>query len=223
MENIVYVKTYKEPLVNRKEILRYAGVAEETHEVNELLDKCLLEVRDKLTYKVCFCEMPVKRDGETLDLGFLKTTSKKLLKNLENCDRIILFAATVGIEIDRLISKYSKISPSKALMIDAIGAERIESLCDAFNSDVSKESEQCTKPRFSPGYGDFSIEHQKDIFRVLDCQKKIGLFLNDSLMMSPSKSVTAIIGIANEKCELVNGKCNSCEKTDCQFRKVESR
>lgn len=221
MENIVCVKTYEEPAVNKKEILRYAGVGEETREVTKLLEKCLLEVREKLTYKVSFCEMRIKRDGEMLDFGFLKTNSKKLLKNLENCDRIIVFAATVGIEIDRLISKYSKISPSKALMIDAIGAERIESLCDAFNSDVSKEREQYTKPRFSPGYGDFSIEHQKDIFRVLDCQKRIGLFLNDSMMMSPSKSVTAIIGITNEKCELNGRKCNNCDNTDCQFRKEE--
>jgi len=39
---------------------------------------------------------------------------------------------------------------------------------------------------------------QRDIFAVLDCPRKIGLSLNGSLLMSPSKSVTAIIGIAGD-------------------------
>ena len=39
---------------------------------------------------------------------------------------------------------------------------------------------------------------QKDIFKILDCSKKIGLTLTDSLLMSPTKSVTAIVGIKDE-------------------------
>ena len=50
------------------------------------------------------------------------------------------------------------------------------------------------KPRFSPGYGDLSLEVQKEIFSLLDCPRKIGVSLGDSLLMTPSKSVTAIIG-----------------------------
>lgn len=53
-----------------------------------------------------------------------------------------------------------------------------------------------TRPRFSPGYGDLPINMQKDIFAALDCPRKIGLSLNESLLMSPSKSVTAIIGVS---------------------------
>ena len=94
--------------------------------------------------------------------------------------------------------KYSKISPSKALMFQALGAERIESLCDTFCNDMNNELGVRLKPRFSAGYGDLPLEVQKDIFRVLDCPRKIGLTLNDSLLMSPTKSVTAIVGIEDE-------------------------
>ena len=76
-----------------------------------------------------------------------------------------------------------------------------------------------TRARFSPGYGDLKLSSQKDIFRVLDCSRKIGLSLNDSLLMSPSKSVTAIIGVSNiEKNCNIKG-CSSCEKRDCSFRR----
>ena len=94
-----------------------------------------------------------------------------------------------------MIAKYGAISPSRAFMLQAIGAERIEALCNKFNSEISAKSQ--TAPRFSPGYGDLPIELQREIFLALDCPKRIGLTLNQSLLMSPTKSVTAIIGIRN--------------------------
>ena len=106
----------------------------------------------------------------------------------------MIFATTVGIGLDRLIMKYSRLSPSRAVCLQAIGAERIEALCDAF-CDELKSDFAVTSPRFSPGYGDFSINFQTEIFKALDCPRKIGLSLNSALLMSPSKSVTAIVGI----------------------------
>ena len=117
-----------------------------------------------------------------------------MCKNLKNTKKVILFAATIGIGIDRLIAKYSKISPSKAVVLDAIGSERIEALCDEFCEDLKRKFGNL-KPRFSAGYGDLSVEKQNEIFSILKCDKNIGLTLNDSFMMSPSKSVTAFVGI----------------------------
>ena len=106
----------------------------------------------------------------------------------------MIFAATVGFEIDRLIMKYTRLSPSHALMLSALGAERIEALCVAFCEDIKKRHGVC-RPRFSAGYGDLSIEVQREIFNLLTPQAKIGLTLTDSMLMSPTKSVTAFIGI----------------------------
>ena len=217
MHNFVELKAYAEPEINKKEILRYAGG--ESPESLALLDEMLKEVSGKLTYKVCYRTFPIIRSGEELDLGFGKVSSNALRKKLDGCDKVVVFAATIGLEMDRLIARYGKISPSKALMLQAIGAERIESLCDVFNAEINKQNAGKTKPRFSPGYGDFPLEAQKDIFAVLDCPRKIGATLNSSLLMSPSKSVTAIIGIGakGERCE---NKCAECENKDCSYRSV---
>ena len=177
---------------SKKEISRYAG---NLHDEN-LINECLAELSDKLVYNVCYQKFPVNKQDNKLYLGFAQTNSADLAKNLDGCDGILLFAATVGIEIDRLIIKYSKISPVKALIFQAIGAERIEKLCDQFCKDMSKEEK--LKPRFSPGYGDLPIDLQKEIFAALDCGKNIGLTLNDSMLMSPTKSVTAIVGIVSK-------------------------
>jgi cobalamin-dependent methionine synthase I len=97
--------------------------------------------------------------------------------------------------MDRLIAKYSSISPAKALMMQAIGTERIESLCNTFCRDVA--ANRMITSRVSPGYGDIPMEMQRDIFVLLDCSKRIGITLSESLLMSPTKSVTAIFGVKN--------------------------
>jgi cobalamin-dependent methionine synthase I len=180
---MICTKTYSAPPLDRREILRYAGVRGEAPEIEAILEECIREAEDKLVYKVCYGEFSVS--------FFDSVDSKDLKKHLESCDKVIIFAATVGIGIDRLIARYSSISPTKSLLFQAIGAERIEALCDEFNSEFCGS-------RFSPGYGDLPLEFQKEIFKVLDCPKRIGLTLNESMLMSPSKSVTAIIGAKNE-------------------------
>ena len=74
------------------------------------------------------------------------------------------------------------------------------------------------RQRFSPGYGDLPLQAQRAIFDALQCHKEIGLYLNESLLMSPTKSVTAIVGIGGgETC--TPGGCAGCGKTDCAMRK----
>ena len=194
----VCTKTYPAPTFDRREILRYTGVRGEVPELEALLEQCIAESEGKLSYKVCWREFPVRRREGVLDLGFAETSSAALERNLTGCDSVVLFAATVGIGMDRQIARYSSLSPAKALLLQALGTERIESLCDVFNEEVTREQAVLgreTRPRFSPGYGDLPLEMQKNIFAVLDCPRMIGLSLNENLMMSPSKSVTALIGV----------------------------
>ena len=218
MNPVISVRTYPAPPVCKREILRYAGCREADESISELLDSCLREAVDRLSYKVCFCRLPVSVSEDICDFGIFELRSKNLAANLAKCENIILFAATVGVEIDRLIARYGRLSPAKALMLQAFGAERIEALCDVFCRDIGKELGVRTGPRFSPGYGDLPLDAQKMIFSVLGCEKRIGLFLNDSLLMSPSKSVTAFVGICGDKEGQSPNKCSACNKTDCAFR-----
>ena len=193
--SMIYIKSYTEPPFSEREILRYAGVKAPDESINALLSECLNLTRGVFTYNICYCLTDVSARGSECDFGFFKVKSDSLAKNLSTSSRAVIFAATVGIGIDRLIAKYSRTSPARAHMLGAIGAERIEALCDAFENDIRDEYIGAKK-RYSPGYGDTPIELQKDIFVLLDAPRKIGLSLTDSMLMSPTKSVTAIIGIA---------------------------
>ena len=181
-------QTFPAPPIDRREIFRYARAGTPSPELEALLDACLREAAPHLTYRVCCGEFPITIDGARIDFGFAAVESASLAKFLDGAHGAILLAATVGAPLDRLIARASVTSPTKALFFDAIGVERVEALCDAF-SDA---------PRFSPGYGDLPLAFQREIFRVLDCQRRIGLSLTDSLLMTPSKSVTAILPIKEQ-------------------------
>lgn len=225
---MIYTLTYfrDEIPLDRAQALRYFGYGKGKaipRETENLFDDCIRDVLPVCVYRVCYGEFPVVFAGGKIDLGFTVSDSRSLSLNLEGCDRVIVFAATVGIGVDREISRYASFSATKMYAAQAIGAERIESLCDRFNGEITAKyaaENLFTRPRFSCGYGDFPLEKQTDFFAALDCNRKIGLTLNDSLIMSPSKSVTALIGISENPCARNRNKCAACYKTDCEFRQI---
>ena len=144
--------------------------------------------------KVGYRMLPVKTDGAICDFSLFSLPSRDLARALDGCGRAVLFAATVGVGIDRLIARYSRLSPAKALLFQALGAQQVEAVCDAFCADLERETGAPLRQRFSPGYGDLALEVQREVFTILD-GKRIGVSLSESLLMTPSKSVTAFVGI----------------------------
>ena len=63
-----------------------------------------------------------------------------------------------------------------------------------FCRDAEREYGKVTR-RFSPGYGDLSLDLQKTVFELLNPEKHIGITLTDGMLMTPMKSVSAFIGI----------------------------
>ena len=133
-----------------------------------------------------------------VEFSDVKIPSKDLARNLRDCSQVVIFASTLGPQCDQLIRRTQVKDQVKAAVFQATGAMYIEKCVDLLNEKIRQEAEaqrKIVRPRFSPGYGDVSLEVQKDFFRLLPCQR-IGLTLMDTLIMSPEKSVTAFIGIA---------------------------
>lgn len=195
MDCSVIIKTYDKIPFNTIEVMRYCGCKTADERISRLIDECIEEINGKLKFSACYRVFPLSISGDECNFDLWKVTSHSLASHLTGCDKAVVFSATVGIEIDRLIQKYSYVSPAKSLVFQAIGSERIESLCDRLCDDVRKELHYQCSSRFSPGYGDLSLETQNVIFSLLQCTRNIGVTLNNSLLMSPTKSVTAILGL----------------------------
>lgn len=156
-----------------------------------------------------------------LKIGKTTIESKNLSKNLKDCHSVVVFGATLGTGVDRLMKKYSLTDMSKVVVLQACAAAMLEEYCDRAQVEIENGLDEGLKlrPRFSPGYGDFSILCQNDLLMMLDASKKIGLTVTDSFMLTPVKSVTALMGIS-EKTQTCNIKgCEVCLKLDCLYRR----
>ena len=203
--------------IRTREAVRYLGYGH--HAIDEPTLELIQESFDELDQ--CSSERFVYRifeisidEPNKIHLDNLFVESKDLCKNLKGCREIVVFAATLGSDVDRLIKKYSVKDMSKAVVMQACAAAKLEEYCDSIQKQLGYMSS-----RFSPGYGDFSLGYQKLILQLLETSKRIGLSMTEASMLVPTKSVTAIIGIHNidEKCQ--KSGCEICNKTDCAFRR----
>ena len=206
-----------------REVYRYMGFGANTPPENVLtaLEDVKREVLAASKFRACFLRVPVRIDGDTVDLGFDRIASKSLRRNLDGCREAWLFCATIGVGADRLIARYAAGKPSASVMADAVATAAIEAFCDELCDALGQEVP--LRPRFSPGYGDVPLEEQKKLLPYLDAARKVGVTLTDSLLMTPTKSVSAFAGIG-APCQTreAQGKCRACKKTDCAYRREDA-
>ena len=211
-------------MVRLCEIYRYMGIknSEEISDtIKNRVKELLCTAKELSDFKYVYQKFEITSSGDEIDFGFAKIKSRALAKNLSGCPEAIVFAATLGMEFEKKLRFFSASEPADALIFQAVGTELLEDFCDRITEEVFLKGYPegyGTRPRFSPGYGDLELKIQRDIFRILKPEKLIGAYLTDSLMMVPSKTVTAIVGIT-DKPKRAEISCKTCGKTDCEFRK----
>ena len=189
------------PGIRMREVFRYLGLkgSDPDERLMQSAVRCVETLRAQVRPRVAVRRFPLVRRGEILEFAGMTVQSAKLAKNLSGCGEVFLFAGTIGIEADRLISRAQIGKISDAVIYQAAAAAQIEACCDAWNDELKRLAAgegKTLRPRFSPGYGDFSLRHQAEILNVLEAQRRLGISLTDGGLMLPTKSVTAVIGIA---------------------------
>ena len=205
---------------NRKEALRYLGAKQNDEQASVLVDTVYLKLRNEVQARSVLQKhrISVDSEGVTLDCG-VRFTSRDLAAHLKGCEEALLLGATLGSRVDMAIRRLALGSVAEGAAAQAVAAALIESYCDSVQAGADTGG-LAQRPRFSPGYGDWDLAEQKLLFPVLDCAKRIGLTLTDGLMMAPSKSVTAIIGLSDDV-QCVWNKCMTCKNTNCPYRDAE--
>ena len=214
------------------EICRYMGHnGAADAQLKELISSCLKKLGPVSEPHHTAIQLPCTITGNRVTIGEIAIESSSLAAHLDNCTQAYVFAATLGAAVDRLIAQRGKIDSVEALCLQACAAVQIEGYCNGIEQELSREAEGqglYLRPRFSPGYGDFDIAHQTDILGILQTARRIGLTETSAHMLTPLKSVTAVIGISAKMMigtldNCAQGghspdKCAHCNKTDCSFR-----
>lgn len=211
---------------SKAEVLQYLGWrgSEIPDDVQKQLDECikitLNAVKPRWTYQVFSLEW----QGETPVLAEpnVKLIGNDIAQMLKDCKKCILMATTLGADIERTIRMAEIRNMSNAIILDCCGSSAIEAVCDMAEDEIKKQlGIQWLTDRFSPGYGDMPLSFQPEMIRLLDTPRQIGLTLTDSLILTPRKSVTALIGIADKKQTKRFRGCAYCSMFgNCNFRKA---
>ena len=208
-----------------KEARRYLGLHRGGGTVDEVLEAGLRDCGRALMAcarpRSVWRRFPLALGEGRVETAGLQVESLHLRRHLEGCTAVCLFAATLGPEVDRLLHRASVTDVSRAVMIQACAASLLEVYCDECCAAIAAQTaaEGLTlRPRFSPGYGDFPISCQRALLRALEAPKRIGLTATETMMLTPTKSVTALVGLSPEAAPCRPGGCRACGKADCAFR-----
>ena len=201
--------------LNRNEAVRYLGGAgiRLNYRMDVLMDECEKAVLEKASPKYLYVEKDLPCPQ------IMRGKDKE--SHLNGCEKAIVMCATVGSEVDKLI-RISQISDmARAVVMDSLASVAVEQVCNAFDKIIAeKYSDYNMTFRFSPGYGDYPIELQKIILQMLDAPKKIGLCTNDNFLLTPTKSVTAVLGLSKNPIERKKRGCAICNMREtCKFRR----
>lgn len=197
----------------REEALRYLGYK---GFVDEQTEKLLSDAEAALkVLKPSFCwRVFEKKECTHILIG------EDINKHLQNSESIILFAATLGVEADRLIRTAEIENMAYAVVLDSYASAFIESYCDSCEKEMQIKTGGNYTWRFSPGYGDYPIFVQSQFISMISADKNIGLTATENHILVPRKSVTAIIGITDSIREEKRNKCEFCSMNEtCRLRK----
>lgn len=216
--------------INPSEVLRYLKSREDQSLSGDLTAACdkILALVSPATAAVM---LPLIHEDEKLLCGGLELSGTAIKHHLRNCDQCILLAVTLGFAVDRLISAAGQSDPYRALLFDACATAAVEDLADHATERAREllvtESHSGVTSRFSPGYGDLPLSLQPKLLEVLDARRLLGLTVGSSLLLSPIKSVTAIIGVTDDNHLNISAAplgCSKCSMSgNCAYSKSTTK
>lgn len=196
MNNVIYGTVPAEKIkINKNELAQRLKASRDFE--HSAVDLCIEEFNKVVDYRYAYVCVPVNFvEKNVCNLGFGNIESTNLCNVLKGCSEALIIAVTTGIGVDRLINKFSVTSAAKQFITDAVASAAAESFCDYMDDLLRKNPEK--SHRFSPGYGDLPLEIQPKLLDILNASKNVGITINNSLLMTPAKSITAIMGDYNE-------------------------
>jgi hypothetical protein len=199
--------------INKAAVIAKMGYRDRTppemvvRRIGEQIETALKLIHPVYSYK--FIEIDsIATPSFTLE-GGLKFSSKTVSYALDGCQKVAVYVATLGPDIEKQITLlFSEKQTLDGTILDNIGSIAINQTLSLLRNDVKIAAEEMgfqTTRHYGPGHCDWELEQQQILFNALD-SSEIGMQLNKACMILPRKSVSGVIGI---------GKIDQNKKTPC--------
>ncbi len=223
---------YEVTSVDRMEVLRYLGYSGQpmTDELDARVDgvvaRCLEIARPAGVWRIF--DVAGRRplaDGRfavQLEETSLELIGDSMREHMEGAVSVAVMAVTAGMTVERELRRLSLTDTVEQCIFDAAGTTVVERAADACEASIVAAAHAAglyTNFRFSPGYGDMPLDTQPVLLATIDAQRKLGITLSKSLLMTPTKSVTAVVGLFEEPQTSSHASCKDCLCSDfCRIR-----
>ncbi len=204
---------------DRADAARYLGLGGHAPDARTaaLIDSCLAELDEHAPNLAVWRVFPIQSGNINGIPGADFSTL------LPGCAQAVVLAATLGPQIDALLRAYGRTALSRAVVLDACANAAIGQVCDSLLQSLGQQQNKgglfLTSPLY-PGSDGLPLAIQRDILRLLQADKAIGLTVSDAGMLLPTKSLTAIAGISSTPQAACTHSCKQCSRSaDCIYRK----
>lgn len=209
------------------EAMRYLGVRSDPQgELRTRMTSLAEELCTRCTPRWAWRAFPLTHEGDQPIIGVepvpLSLPGKSARAMLGGSERCVILVCTLGLTFDAWLRQEQARDMQRAVMLDALGSSFVEAACDAAEREIAAHlPRKHLTDRFSPGYGDLPLALQPRLLEAADATRRLGVYETDTHLMNPQKSVTALIGVADEPQMARIRGCAHCSMRDtCMIRKA---
>lgn len=219
--------------MDRAEVLRYLGYAGQdmTDELSGRIDAGIARCLEVCQPAGVWADFPVegtrtRADGAP-ELALAGTafapSGHDICEHLSGALSVGVLAVTLGVASERELRRLSASDPLDGVIFDAACTTLVERAADAAEAQlvaVAASRGLYTNSRYSPGYGDWGLGAQPALLSAVDAQRRLGLTLTPTLLLVPTKSVTAVVGLFKTPQPTSKKLCGKCLCREfCTIRK----
>ena len=204
------------------EALRYLGVrGEPDGALFAQFTSLAGELEAQITPRFIWRTLPLERTADALLLDSQPLPGRTAAKMLADCTQCALLVCTLGVPFDAWLRRLQARDMAQAVMLDALGSAYVESACDEAEREIAARFPTLhLTDRFSPGYGDLPLALQPALLDMAEA-RRIGVSCTPSLLMTPQKSVSALIGLADRpQMARIRGCAHCSMNKTCTLRKA---
>ena len=191
--------------IPRKEIYRRLGFMKGITQISpsqqEEIEQYIHDAQSFISLKGVGLRVPIQeiKGSQIILAEDILFESHQLAVLLDTCRELVLMGATAGSDIMAAVGEdIAGRNVTRGVVFDATVSEMVDAslgwIMDYFNRTLLRENRKLLKQRFSAGYGDFLLDNQKTIYRLLQLDR-LGIQITESCILIPEKSVTAVTGI----------------------------
>lgn len=193
-------------------------------------------IHEGLTLAPEFCEIKggfkifeqtkVDTENQTIQIeNQIFSPAKVVTTQLKNATAAALFVCTAGAQISAHSQHLAAEGDTLlSYVFDVIGSLTVDKAVDKMEEELKQQVNTeglHISDRYSPGYCDWSVADQQKLFALLPSEF-CGISLAKSMLMSPIKSVSGIIGIG-KNLRQIGYQCNWCNDTNCIYGKMKRK